>query len=370
VKNNNTETMRKNNNILKRVQGLPVEVIRKVKNFLEYSIQIDLIQNTAYKYVEINKTINERFIHTYVKEPSMEALMCGMQEKPVQVVFPYTNRMGEEKLKKKYTEYTLPGHFIQNLYDSTIDKPLRKALKVVEENAPYVVDFGITKRCITPLEVSLLKRLRELEAPLIPNYENERVMNRYRRYRNNYYRTINGRIYNFITQLHKCKSFISYFDKAIESSIFNFLKGLAILSKKYTIQKLYKKLGDQTEEDMEIDVDRFAFYEKNRELSQINNELDRMAYEEEITKTFLRKEAKIQRKQEKEQKKIIRQQTKIEKENLRIQKEKEKALRAVLRKEAQAKKLKEKNEKMEQKKQKEAELVEKFTYKTLRRLFV
>ena len=48
--------MRRNNNILKRVQGLPVEVLRKVKNFLEYSIQIDLIQNTPYKYVEMNKT--------------------------------------------------------------------------------------------------------------------------------------------------------------------------------------------------------------------------------------------------------------------------------------------------------------------------
>lgn len=362
--------MRRNNNILKRVQGLPVEVLRKVKNFLEYSIQIDLIQNAPYKYVEMNKTINEKYIHTYVKEPSMEALLCGMQEKPVQVVYPYTNRMGEEKFKKKYTQYHLPGEFIRNLYDSTINKPLRNTLKYMEENAPCVIDFGITKKCITPLEISLSKRLRELEAPLIPNYENERVMNRYRRYRNDYYRTINGRIYNFITQLHKCKSFIKYFDTAIERSIFNFLKGLAVLSKKYTIQKLRNKLMSQTDEDKLIDIDRFAFYKKNRELSQINNELYMMAYEEFITKTFLRKEAKIQKQQEKEQKKIIRQQTKIEKENSRIQKEKEKALRAVLREEARTKKLIEQNKKMEQKRQKEAELVEKFTYKTLRTLFV
>ena len=337
--------MRRNNNILKCVQGLPVEVLRKVKNFLEYSIQIDLIQNTPCKYVEINKTINERYIHTYVKEPSMEALLCGMQEKPVQVAYPYTNRMGEEKIKKKCTHYPLPGKFIQNLYDSTINKPLRKTLKYMEENAPCVIDFGITKKCITPLEISLSKRLRELNPPLIPNYDNERVLNRYRRNRDEYYRTINRRVHHLLSQLSNCKSFIKYFDTAIERSIFNFLKGLAILSKKYTIQKLRNNLMLQTDEDKLIDIDRFAFYKKNRELSQINNDLYMMAYEEFITKTFLRKEAKIQKKQEK-------------------------ALRAVLREEARTKKLIEQNKKMEQKKQKEAELVENFTYKTLRKMFV
>lgn len=60
-------------NIFERVQRLPIELIREIKDRLDPETQIDLLKNKPSIHVNVNKTVNKQYIHAYLKEPSMRA---------------------------------------------------------------------------------------------------------------------------------------------------------------------------------------------------------------------------------------------------------------------------------------------------------
>ena len=67
--------------LLERVQCLPIELIREIKNRLDPETQIDLLKNKPSVYVNVNKTVNKQYVKRYLKEPSVRALCSALKNK-------------------------------------------------------------------------------------------------------------------------------------------------------------------------------------------------------------------------------------------------------------------------------------------------
>jgi len=152
---------------------------------------------------------------------------------------------------------------------------------------------------------------------------------------------------------------------------------LSILSKTYLPSEVDNLLRLRTPEDIEIDKNIKAYYARNQEKQREEQEERNMRKEYFYTLNLMREEAKIREQHAKEQRKLAREEAKTkklqekedrqrlkeERANKKAQVDQEKALRAVLREQAQAKKVAEK-------KQKDAEMIEKYTFKMIRTMFV
>jgi len=236
---------------------------------------------------------------------------------------------------------------------------------------------GKMKPCITPLERSIVARFKTMSAPIEPTYTNERTKMRYTRALNDYYNSLPDKVHNLLEDFDNCASFITDLDYAIRMSSLRFLKALAVLSKQYVQSPIKDLLSKRTAEDIKIDENREAYYAKNIEIANMEREQRDMIRESGHMLCLMREEAKIREQCAKEHRKLAREEAKTKKlrekeEKMRlkekrahkkIQQEQEKALRAILREQTRTNKAAEK-------KRKEAELVEKYTYKILRGMFV
>jgi hypothetical protein len=364
--------------LLERVQSLPIHLIREIKNRLDPETQIDLLKNKPSVYVNVNKTIRTQYVKMYLKEPSMRALRRGLKKETCNITHKIRDSMGESKYQTYCVNCELPGHVVAKMYDSAIYKPMMKALKKAEADAPIVFDLdGKMKPCISPLEKSLVTRFKILAPPVKPTYTNERTKSRYARALGDYYNSISRRVYELLNDFDQCASFISELDYEIRMSSLRFLKALSIFSKKYLPSEVDQLLSKRTPEDIEIDKNRKAYYTRNQEKQREEQEERNMRKEYFYTLNLMREEAKIREQHAKEQRKLAREEAKTrklqEKENRQRLKEEratkkaeqdqEKALRAVFREQARAKKIAEK-------KQKDAEMIEKYTFKMIRTMFV
>jgi len=364
--------------LLERVQELPIELVREIKDRLDPETQVDLLKNKPSVHVNVNKTIRTQYVKTYLKEPSMRALCRGLKKEKSKITHKIRDSMGESKYQTYYINCVLSGKAVAKMYDSTIYKPMMKALKKAETDAPIVFDLdGKMKSCISPLEKSLVARFKILAPPVKPTYTNERTKSRYARALGDYHDSISRRVYDLLNDFDQCASFISELDYEIRMSSLRFLKALSIFSKKYLPSEVDQLLSKRTPEDIEIDKNRKAYYARNQEKQREEQEERNMRKEYFYTLNLMREEAKIREQHAKEQRKLAREEAKTrklqekedkqrlkeERANKKAQLDQEKALRAVLREQAQAKKVAEK-------KQKDAEMVEKFTFKMIRTLFV
>lgn len=364
--------------ILERVQGLPVHLIREIKDRLDPETQLDLLKNKRGVYVSVNKTIQDEYVETYLKEPSMRALCRGLNKDGTRITHTIRDKFGESKTKTYRITCGLPGNVIAKMYDSNICKPMMKALKKAEIDAPIMFDLdGKMKPCIGPLEKSLVTRFRILAPPVKPIYTNERTKSRYIRALGDYHYTISRRVYDLLNDFDRCASFISELDYEIRMSSLRFLKTLFILSKKYLPSEVDSLLSKRTPEDVEIDKNRKAYYARNQEKEREEQENHDMYKEMVYMYNFTAKEAKIREQQAKEQRRLAREEAKTRKlqekeDKLRLREERankkaqidqDKALRAILREQARSNKLAEK-------KQKDAKMDEIYAYKMLRTLFV
>jgi hypothetical protein len=364
--------------LLERVQCLPIHLIREIKDRLDPETQIDLLKNKQTVYVSVNKTIQNRYVKTYLKEPSMRALCRGLKKEKTLITHSIRNHLGDSATHTYCINCELPGNVVANMYETTIYKPMMKALKNAEANAPKVIDLdGKMKPCISPLEKSLVARFKILASPVKPTYTNERTKTRYARALKEYYDSISRRIYELLNDFDKCVSFNNVLDYEIKMTSLRFLKALCILSKKYLPSEVDNLLSKRTPEDVEIDKNRHAYYARNQELVNMRREQQDMFRENGYMFDLMRQEAKIREQQEKEQRKLDREEAKTRKlqekeDNKRLKKERankkaqldqEKALRAILREQNRVNKIAEK-------KQKDAEMTEKYTFKMIRTLFV
>jgi hypothetical protein len=233
------------------------------------------------------------------------------------------------------------------------------------------------KPCITPLERSIVARFKTMSAPIEPTYTNERTKMRYTRALNDYHNSLPDKVHNLLEDFDNCASFITDLDYAIRMSSLRFLKALAVLSKQYVQSPINDLLSKRTAEDIKIDKTREAYYAKNIEIANMEREQRDMIRESGRMLCLMREEAKIREQHAKEQRKLAREEAKTkklqekedrqrlkeERANKKAQVDQEKALRAVLREQAQAKKVAEK-------KQKDAEMIEKYTFKMIRTMFV
>ena len=366
-------------NILERIQSLPCELIREIKDRLDPETQIDLLKSKPSIYENVKKTVNKQYIKTYLKEPSMRALYSGLKNDKTRIVYVIRDEFGTSHSDSYYIDCQLPGNIIANMYETNIHKPMLKALEKAEKDAPMVVDLdGKMKPCITPLEKSIVARFKTMAVPTKPRFKNERTKMRYTRILNEYYDLLPRKVYELLQDFDNCASFRKELDYAIKMSSLKFLKAIAVLSKQYIPSPIDKLLKKRTVEDIAIDRNRYAYYAKNKELVREAQERENMSNEMTYMNKLMAQEAKITEKHAKEERKLAREETKTKKlqekeEKMRLREERahkkaqqdqEKALRAILREQARAKKLKEKLQ------QKEAELVEKYTYKMLRAMFV
>lgn len=361
-----------------RIQSLPIELVREIKDRLDPETQIMLLQNKPSVYKNVNKTVSKQYVKKYLKEPSMRALYSAFKQQKTKITHHICDEFGNKHEQQYYVDCRIPGNVVANMYETNIHKPMLKALKKAEKDAPMVFDLdGKMKPCITPLEKSLAVRFKTMCAPTKPIYTNERTASRYARILNDYHDSLPNKVYDLLKDFDQCASFITDLDYAIRMSSLKFLKALAVLSKQYVQSPIKDLLSKRTVEDIAIDRNREAYYAKNKELLRESQEREHMSNEMTYMDKLMTQEAKIKEKHAKEERKIAREETKTKKlqekeEKLRLREERahkkaqqdqEKALRAVLREQARAKKLKEKL-------QKEAELVEKYTYKMLRTMFV
>lgn len=364
--------------LLERVQSLPIHLIREIKDRLDPETQVDLLKNKPSVYMNVNKTIRTQYVKRYLKEPSMRALYHGLKKVTTNISHKIRDSVGEIKTQIYLVRCELPGNVVAKMYETNIYKPMMKALKNAEKNAPMVIDLdGKMKPCITPLEKSLIARFKILAPPVKPTYTNERTKSRYARALGDYYYSISRRVYELLNNFDQCATFISELDYEIRMSSLRFLKTLSILSKKYLPSEVDNLLRLRTPEDIEIDKNIKAYYARNQEKQREEQEERNMRKEYFCTLNLMREEAKIREQRAKEQRKLAREEAKTKKlqekeEKLRLREERankkaqvdqEKALRAVLREQARVNKIAEK-------KQKDAEMVEKFTFKMIRTLFV
>lgn len=341
--------------ILERVQCLPIELIREIKCTLDPETQIDLLKNKKSVYGNFKKTINQKYIKTYLKRPSMRALQSALRKHPTKIYHTIQNKFGDFETSHYRINCELPPDVIQNMYYSNICKPILKALKDAEKKAPVICDLdGKMKSCVTPLEKSIVTRFKMLEVPTKPAYMNERSLKRYNSQLDSYHHMLSPKIYELLHDLNMCASFITDLDYAIKMALFDFLKALYIISKTY-IRPIEELLTNQTPEDIEIDKNRQAYYLRNKEHVRMLREQREMRKEDNYMRYLITKENIIREKQER----IKKKQERIHK---KAQENREKALRASIREQSRARKLVEKA-------QKETELVEKFTYKTIKKMF-
>lgn len=372
-------------NILDCVQRLPNELIREIKDRLDPETQIDLLKNKPSVYQNVNKTVNKQYVKTYLKEPSTRALCRALKKEQTKYIHTVRDEYGFSHNESYYVNCKLPGNVIANIYETNIHKPMLKALEKAEEDAPKVVDLnGQVKSCVTPLEKNIISRFKVMDAPTKPTYTNERTKLRYTRALKDYRCLLPHKVYELLQDFDKCASFRKELDYAIRMSSLNFLKTLTVLSKQYLQPPVDKLMSKRTIEDIAIDRNRKAYYAKNKELVREAEERENMSNEMTYMNKLMAQEAKITEKYAKDERKLVREETKTKKlqekeEKMRLREERahkkaqqdqEKALRAVLREQARAKKLKEKLQKEVKKKKKDAELVEKYTYKMLRAMFV
>lgn len=364
--------------LLERVQELPIELVREIKDRLDPETQVDLLKNKPGVLVNVNKTIQNRYVKTYLKQPSMRALCRGLKKEKSKIIHKIRNSIGESKYQSYYINCELPGHVVAKMYDSTIYKPMMKVFEQLQAAAPIWVDLdGKMKHDIHPLIKSLVARFKIFVPPVKPTYTNERTKSRYERALGEYNYYISRKIYELLNDFDQCVSFIDKLDYEIKMSSLRFLKTLSILSKKYLLSEVDKLLSKRTPEDIEIDKNRKAYYARNQEKQREEQEERNMRKEYLYTLNLMREEAKIREQHAKEQRKLAREEAKTrklqekedkerlreERANKKAQLDQEKALRAVLREQAQAKKVTEK-------KQKDAEMIEKYTFKMIRTLFV
>jgi len=364
--------------LLERVQSLPIHLIREIKERLDPETQIDLLKSKPSVYVNINKTIRNQYVKTYLKEPSMHALYRGLNKDKTKITHKIWDSMGESKYQTYYVNCELPGHVVAKMYETNIHKPMVKALKRSVKDAPMVFDLdGKMKPCITPLERSIVARFKTMSAPIEPTYTNERTKMRYTRALNDYHNSLPDKVHSLLEDFDNCASFITDLDYAIRMSSLRFLKALAVLSKQYVQSPVNDLLNKRTAEDIQIDKNREAYYAKNIEIANMEREQRDMLRESGRMFCLMREEAKIREQHAKEQRKLAREEAKSRKlqekeEKMRLREERankkaqvdqEKALRAVFREQTRANKIAEK-------KQKDAELVEKYTFKTIRTMFV
>ena len=355
--------------ILERVQCLPIELIREIKCTLDPEIQIDLLKNNESVYGRLNKTINQKYFKKCLIQPSMRALQSGLRKHSTRIHTTIQNKFGDFEISNYCINCELPSDVIQNMYYSNIRKPILKALKDAKKEAPVICDLdGKMKSCVTPLEKSIVTRFKMLEVPTKPTYMNERSLQRYNEQLAYYRDMLSPKIDDLLHDLNMCASFITDLDYAIKMALFDFLKALYIISKKY-IRPIEQLLTNQTPEDIEIDKNREAYYLRNTEHVITRREEENMRQEDDYMSYLMVKEKIIREKEEKKQRRILRdkeKQERIKKKQQRIykkaQENREKALRASLREQSRAKKLVEKA-------RKETELVEKFTYKTIKKMF-
>ena len=364
--------------LLERVQDLPLELVREIKDRLDPETQLLLLRNKPSVYASVNKTIQNQYVKVCLKEPSMRALIHGLKKVKTRVTHSIRDSLGDYKTQTYHIRCELPGNVVANMYETNIYKPLMKALKNAESNAPTVIDLdGRLKPCITPLEKSMIARFKALAPPIKPIYTNERTKLRYARALGDYHYSISNRIFELLNDFDQCASFISELDYEIKLSSVKFLKALSILSKKYLPSEVDKLLSKRTIEDIEIDKNRKSYYARNREKIREEQERHNMCKEYLYTLDLRRKEAKIREQHAKEQRKLVREEAKTRKiqekeENQRLREERatkkaqqdqEKALRAILREQARV-------DKVTEKKQKDAEMTEKYTFKMVRNMFV
>jgi hypothetical protein len=358
-------------NILECVQNLPIELIREIKYSLDPETQIMLLKNKPSVYANVKKTVNKQYVNAFLKEPSMNALRRGLKKEKTKFANTVRDEFGNRHIETYYVDCKLPGNVIANMYEINIHKPMLKALKKAEENAPMVIDLdGKMKPCITPLEKSIISRFKMLAPPVKPTYINERITSRHTRAMENYHYTISYSIAKLLEDFDNCTSFIKEFNYAIRMSSLKFFKALVVLSKQYLQSPVEQLLSKRTPEDIKIDKNRWAYYAKNNELVREEQERYNMANELFHMKLFMTREAKIREQHAKEQRKLNREEVKVkklqekedkqrlkeERANKKAQLDQEKALRAVLREQTRANKI--------------AEMTEKYTFKMLRTMFV
>lgn len=378
VKKYQQSTMTTTKNILECVQRLPCELIREIKDCLDPETQIDLLKNKPSVYENVKKTVNKQYVKVYLKEPSIRALCRALKKQRTKIMYTIQDEFGFSQNESYHVDCELPGNVIANMYETNIHKPMLKALEKAEEDAPTVVDLnGQTKPCVTPLEKNIISRFKIMDAPVKPIYTNERTHMRHTRALNDYYDLLPRKVYELLQDFGNCASFNKDLIYAIRMSSLKFLKTLIILSKQYVQSPIDALLSKRTAEDIAIDRNRYAYYAKNKRIVKEAEERENMFNEMTYMNNLIAQEAKIKEKHEKEERKLVREETKTkklqekeekmrlreERANKKAQQDQEKALRAVLREQARAKKLKEKL-------QKETELVEKYTYKMLRTMFV
>ena len=292
----------------------------------------------------------------------MRALQEGLLKHSTKVHTTIQNKFGDFESSHYRINCELPPDVIQKMYYLNIRKPILKALKDAEKEAPVICDLdGRMKSCVTPLEKSIIMRFKMLDVPTKPAYMNERSTKRYNAKLDDYYNILSPKIYDLLHDLNICASFITDLDYAIKIALFDFLKALYINSKTY-IQPIKELLTNRTPEDKEIDKNREAYYLRNKEHVMIQREQQNMREEDDYMSYLMVKEKIIREKEERKQRKILRDKEKQERIYKKAQENREKALRASLREQSRAKKLVEKA-------RKETELVEKFTYKTIKKMF-
>ena len=371
--------------LLDRIQTLPIELVREIKDRLDVETQLLLLKDKPTVYTNVNKTVQDNYVYRYLQTPSTRGLLRGLKKEKTRVRHAVRDKMGDSVSKVYLVDCELPGNVLANIYETTISKPMKKALAKAEQDAPMVVDLdGRLKSCITPLEKSIVARFKTMEAPVKPTYTNERTKMRYARALEDYNRAIPYRIYHLLNDFEKCTSFIRDLDYEIKMSVLKFLKTLSVLSKQYLPSEVNKLLSKQTPADVEVDKNRKAYYAKNVEEEKERLELRRMCTEEQQMRTFMFQEIRIREQQAKEQRKLDREEAKSrklrenaekkrireERANKKVQADQVKALRALLRAQEKDRKLAEKKTKDAEKKIKDAEKMDREVYKALRTMFV
>ena len=364
--------------LLERVQDLPIELVREIKDRLDPETQIDLLKHKSSVYVPVNKTVQREYVKMYLKEPSMRALLHGLKKETTSVTHKVRDSFGENKYQSYPIHCELPGNVVAKMYETNIYKPMMKVFEKLQTTAPVWVDLnGKMKSNIHPLVKSLETRFKTLVPPRKPTYTNDRIKSRYARILKEYHSSISYEIYKLLKDFDGCSSFIDDLDCEIKMSSLRFMKTLFILSKKYLPCEVDTLLSKRTLEDVKIDKNRKAYYAKNLETANIEREQQDMLRENEHMNDLMRQEEKIRQQRAKEQRQSTRVEAKAQKlrekeektrlkeerANKKMQQEQEKVLRAILREQTRVNKAAEK-------KRKDAEMAEKYAYKMIRTMFV
>ena len=116
--------------LFERVQDLPIELVREIKDRLDPETQIDLLKNKPSVYKHVNKTVNKQYVKSYLKEPSMRALYSALKKKETtKITHNICDKFGNKCEQLYYVDCRLPGNVVAKMYETNIHKPMLKALK-------------------------------------------------------------------------------------------------------------------------------------------------------------------------------------------------------------------------------------------------